>query len=68
MNEVSLTSKLNKLHDPEGHGNCEGLNRLKTVTSMEVSDNDLFVCEVCELNTVQGRYVTKKCSSRAKQS
>ena len=66
--ETCLSSKLSKWHDRLGHNNWEDLKKLKEqVVGMDVCENDVFVCEVCEVNKAKRRPVPKDCITRAKE-
>ena len=67
--ETCLSSKLSKWHDRLGHNNWEDLKKLKQcVVGMDVSENDVFVCEVCEVNKAKRRPVPKDCITRANET
>ena len=67
--ETCLPSKLSKWQDRLGYKDWEDLKKLKEhVFEMNVSESDVFVCEVCEVNRARRRPVPKDCITRAKET
>ena len=56
--ETCLSSKLRKWHKRLGHNSWEGSKKLKEcVVGKDVSENDVLMCEVCEVRTAKRRPV-----------
>ena len=67
--EACFSSKLSKWRDRLGHDNWEDLNKIEGVCCwMDVSENDVFVCEMCEVIKAKRRPVSKDCITRAKET